>query len=264
MKESTSVHFQKYLLPEIIRPTIEAIEADIDNDFKKQTFFYNYFAEEDYIKKLSCCYEAKREWLKNAYFGDNVDESSLLDMHKIAAVLCRSILAHKPFAFDVGRANNYRKKIERKLRKDETKTEAQIKNELLRWTINNYWSNYKAAVDIAICATFYDLIDKLGEMETNPDRNSFNINIPEILTDLNLNGVNTYKKGTTLIPISHENFYWSLIINLAVSDTNKRDFDYLSLATICFQLQQYTITIHEYQKLLNSNKQSYKNNTSVK
>ena len=70
MKDS-SVHFQKYLLPDIIRPTINAIESSIDEDFKEAVGFYSYIQDDNYIQRLSNCYESKREWLKNAYFGDS-------------------------------------------------------------------------------------------------------------------------------------------------------------------------------------------------
>lgn len=250
MKDISSVHFNKYLLPDIIKPTILAIESNMDENFKNAVGFYNYVNDDGYIQKLSDCYEEKREWLKDAYFGDNIDDNSLLDMHKIAAVLCRSILSFKPFAFDISKANRYKNRVEKELRKDKTKTENQIKNELLYWTINNYWSNYKVAIDIALCATYFDLVDKLGEMEQDQSKNIYHIDIVDMLKHLTENGLDTYKKNTTPIPLSHETFYWSLIINLAINDTNQRDFDYLSMATICFQIQQYSVLLRQYQKLI--------------
>ena len=258
MKDS-SVHFQKYLLPDIIKPTIIAIESNIDDDFKDAVGFYNYLQDEKYLKELSDCYETKREWLKNAYFGDGYNDTSLLDMHKIAAILCRSFLAHKPFAFDISKANQYKKNIEKRLRKYKNKSEEQIKDELLKWTINNYWCNYKAAIDVALCSIFYDLVDKLGDMEEKPNDNIYDIDINDMISYLSENGVDTYKRGTTPIPLSHETFYWSLIINIAVNDTNKRDFDYLSMATICFQIQQYSVLLHHYQQDRLNKKTSQKN-----
>lgn len=246
MRDNGSAHFQKYLLPDIIRPTVKAIEENIDRNFKAEVEFYSYLDNTEYISHLSDCYERKREWLKKVYFGDNIDDTSLLDMHKIAAILCRSILAHKPFAFNISKANGYKKKLENDLRRNKNKSETQIKDELLDWTIRNYWCNYKAAIDIALCATFYDLVDKLGEMEKTPTGNMFGVDIKDTLMQLNENGIDTYKRDTTPVPLSHETFYWSLIINLAVNDTNERDFDYLGIATVCFQMQQYSVLKYHY------------------
>lgn len=249
MSNSCSAHFDKYLLPVIILPTIKEIDNSVDKDFKRAVSFYNYIDDGSYFKQLSKCYEEKREWLKNAYFGDNLVDDSLLDMHKIAAILCRSILRYKPFAFDISKANDYKNELEKKLKSETQKNDEQIQNELLEWTVNNYWVNYKVAIDIALNVTFFDLINRLGTIETKyPEKNVYGIDIDDMLCYLNKNGIDTYKSGTTPIPLSHESFYWSLIINLAINDTNKRDFDYLGMATTFFQIQQYSVLLHHYNR----------------
>lgn len=42
--------------------------------------------------------------------------------------------------------------------------------------------------------------------------------------------------------------YKRIILKLAINDANKRDFDYLGFATICFQLQQYEVLLKQFNK----------------
>ena len=114
-----------------------------------------------------------------------------------------------------------------------------------------YLHEYKALADgapIDIVHWNAGLWDCLRLFEEEPNKNIYDVDIKNMLSHLSENGVDTYRRGTTPIPLSHETFYWSLIINIAVNDTNKRDFDYLSMATNCFQIQQYSVLLHHYQE----------------
>ena len=159
----------------------------------------------------------------------------LLDMHKIAAVICRSILKLKPFAFDLGKANAYNIKFE--------------KNNDLDWLIKNYLINYKVALDVACGITLYDIIHKLGQAKFNEDADKNKELLKTILNNVASNGLEYYENCEYSIPNSHESFYKSLVVNLMINDTNQRDFDYLGFATACFQMQQYTVlSIYSTQK----------------
>lgn len=232
MLNDESVHFSNYIYPKAVSPIIEAIRKKVDDEFKKQARFSLYMEEKEYERELSRVYEEKREWLKQIYFCENrfsMPEKPLLDMHKIAAVICRSMIKMKPFAFDIEKANDYILNAN--------------KQEDLDWLINNYLVNYKVAFDSALMLNLYDLINRLSYMDLSDKSlldNPKDIR-EKFLKYLAKKGFYYYKEVPLNIPYSHEKFYKSSIINLAINDINKRDFDYLGFATNCFQIQQNTI-----------------------
>ena len=157
-------------------------------------------------------------------------------MHKIASIICRCIIGCKPFSFDVEKANFYKQKAN--------------KNDQLDWIIDNYFINYKVAVNSAIAITLFDLIDRLGE-EAKKEKSL--IDVENIINDVTHKGLGLYEEGPILLPTSHESFYKSIVLATAINDTNERDFDYLGFATTCFQIQQYEVLRSEYLKLYNAN-----------
>lgn len=213
--KSFSEHFDNSLWPKIIIKAIENAEKHIDKDFAKYVQFKK-IDSVDYKKNLSFLYENKRDWLKRIYFGNfKSDEERCLDMHKIAAIICRSIIGCKPFRFDVQRANEYKR--------------SHNLNKNLDWIIDNYYVNYKVAINCAFAICLYDLFDKLGESNTENQND-------ELISIFSNQGFDMY--NTSILKSEHETFYKSVIINLAINDNNKRDFDYLGFATMCYQLQQ--------------------------
>lgn len=218
-----SEHFDNSLWPKIIIKAIENAEKHIDNDFARYVQFEK-INSVDYKKNLSSLYENKRDWLKRIYFGNfKSDEERCLDMHKIAAIICRSIIGCKPFTFDVQKANEYKK------------THNLDKN--LEWIIDNYYINYKVAINCAFAICLYDLFDKLGESNTE-NRND------KLISMFSNEGFDMY--NTSILKSEHETFYKSVIINLAINDSNKRDFDYLGFATMCYQLQQNEVLRRQF------------------
>lgn len=230
---NVSEHFDDSLWPLVIKPAIENANKKIDPSFAEYVgsncLFFNDKSEGEYKSQLSSLYERKREWLKKIYFGfAKPDDKKLLDMHKIAAIICRCIIGCKPFSFDVSKANEYK--------------EANGKNEQLDWIIDNYFVNYKVAVNCAFAITMYDLIDKLGKEEKNDPI----IDVPDIVQKLSKEGFDLYQAEPFLLKSDHETYYKSMILDTAINDINKRDFDYLGFAASCFQLQQYEILRCEY------------------
>lgn len=218
-----SEHFDNSLWPKIITKAIENAEKHIDNDFAKYVQFEK-INSVDYKKNLSSLYENKRDWLKRIYFGNfKSDEERCLDMHKIAAIICRSIIGCKPFTFDVQKANEYKRK--HNLDKN------------LEWIIDNYYINYKVAINCAFAICLYDLFDKLGESNTENQND-------KLISMFSNEGFDMY--NTSILKSEHETFYKSVIINLAINDSNKRDFDYLGFATMCYQLQQNEVLRRQF------------------
>lgn len=213
--KNISEHFDDHLWPKIISRAIDNAEKYIDKDFSEYVQL-NRINSYNYKINLSLLYEEKRDWLKQIYFGTfKSNEDRCLDMHKIAAIICRSIIGCKPFAFNVKKANEY-------------KSRNNLDNDL-NWIIDNYYINYKVAVNCAFAICLYDLFDKLRE-------NNINNHNDELVASFSSNGFDMYE--TSLLKSAHETFYKSVIINLAINDNSKRDFDYLGFATICYQLQQ--------------------------
>lgn len=229
----SSEHFIKKLYPIIIKPTIECIHAHLDKDFIKETSLV-LNPSTSYPDDLAEIYEKKRDWLKKIYFPHtDYTVKNLLDMHKIAAIVARCLLGKKAFAFNVSDANLFK--------------ENRNKNKDIEWLCNNYYANYKVAFDVAMGITLYDLLDRFRRAvngETNCPKTELDIikRSEEQILDLILNeGLVYYQGEGVILPITHESYYHSMILNLAINDINGRDFDYLGFATNCFQIQHYTM-----------------------
>lgn len=192
---------------------------------------------ESYHKHLKKFFIEKVQWLKSIYWNDQLQDGLDLDGHKIASVLCRSIIGVKPFSFSVKKAKKY---IEDGNLVDNRK-----------WLINNYLVNYKVAVDAALGLTMFDLLNTLNNQQAFDPIYEFN---PDILKDeILVKGKLNYYLKPSIIQ-HHAPFYESLIANTAISDINNRTFDYLGFATILFQLQQHNVlesAFKQYKKNVN-------------
>lgn len=231
-----SEHFNDSMWPIIIKPAIDNAMKASDFEFKQYVGLnsLSYSDEKEYKSRLSSLYERKREWLKKNYFGfADPHDKKRLDMHKIAAIICRCIIGCKPFSFDISKANEYK--------------ERRGKNEEIDWIIDNYFINYKVAVNTALAITLYDLIDKLGEEAKKKPI----IDVAGTLSNIIEQGFDLYQNKPFLLKSDHELFYKSIILDIAINDINKRDFDYLGFAALCFQVQQYEVLRCEYLRLRN-------------
>lgn len=227
-----SEHFHNDIWPLIINPAIENARKKLDKDFSAYVDLKE-FDSDEYKTYLSSLYEEKRDWLKKIYFGSfEIEKEHWLDMHKISAVICRSLIGCKPFSFDVAKANKYKK--------------INNKNDDLNWIIDNYFINYKVAVNSAFGLVLYDLLDKIGDGKSIDEKLVDSSNVVSKLTE---SGFDLYQKDPNLLKSEHEPFYKSMILNIAINDSNKRDFDYLGFAVNSFQLQQYEILKCQYNLL---------------
>ena len=231
-----SRHFVNNIVPKIISPVIENVECCVSKEFIEATQFV-VKKDTQYFDALARVYEEKRDWLRDKYWGNRqVDgKSHLIDMHKIAAVLCRAVISCKPFSFDVKKAEELMKQHEQDL----------------NWIVNNYLSNYRVAVDVAMLTCFYDMVDRLGCLEKDPLKASELYGMVDVdgqLRELvDRGGLDYY--SDPILPQQHEPYYNSLVYSVAMNDTHKRDFDYLGFAINCFQLQQYNVLSYNFRKL---------------
>lgn len=232
-----SLHFEETLLPTIIDPVIEDVYNHIEKEFKEKTELRNKRDEhaEQYIKKLCFVYEQKRDWLRDVYWGSKskYSKNEYVDMHKIAAVLCKALVLVKPFQFNLEKAEEEKEKHGCNYQ--------ELSDDSMKWLVNNYLCNYKVAVDVALLITFYDFIDKLHDSYKEKSIEELKeSNYKDILLDLTKKRRLDCYEPSFFIQ-SHAPFYDSLIYDVAMNDINNRDFDYLGFANICFQLQQYNI-----------------------
>lgn len=177
-----------------------------------------------YHKHLKEFFNEKVRWLTSIYWKDQLQNGLDLDGHKIASVLCRSIIGVKPFSFDINKAKKY------------IKDNDFVNNR--KWLVNNYLVNYKVAIDAALGLIMFDLLNKLDTPQLFESFYGFE---PDLLKEeIFENGKLNYY-NLPIIRQRHAPFYESVVANMAINDINNRNFDYLGFATILFQLQQYNV-----------------------
>ncbi len=200
-------HHFDFLWEMFIKPIINQAEQEVDGEFAKVCGFEK-ICLPYYKKQLEKIYKRKREWLKKIYLPS--DNEPLLDMHKIGAVLCRSIIGNKPFSFDVEKAKKF--VMANNMQND------------IQWYINNVCVNYKIAFYVSVGLVYAEVIKRLEE-----------IGEKEKMEEMQKIGhLYFYSKNP-----NHENFQNSSIIALMKNDILNRDFDYLFYATTLFQLERY-------------------------
>ena len=199
----------------VILPTIIAAEEDVDQDFKTACNLQLAYDDIDQYKQdLMNFYHEKRQWLKGVYLPH--DDHPTLDMHKLSALLCRSILAYKPLYFDFKNAEKF---VVNKFSED--------KNNHIDWFVNNIYVNYKVAFYVSAGLVYLQLLEDFSPKGDNPNPEAFQY-------FLDLQGIIYYPKSQ-----HHDNYENSCIIALQKNDVLNRDFDYLTYATNMFQLEMY-------------------------
>lgn len=207
----------------IILPTILAAEEDAEEEFKD--FCNLQFAcsnINEYKSELQQFYRDKREWLKGVYLPH--DEHPILDIHKISAVLCRSMLAYKPFCFDFNAAEEY---VLRKFSNN--------KDNHIDWFVSNIYMNYKVAFYASVGLIYAEILDSYSPNGDKSDAEAFQY-------FMNLGGLVFYKKSPT-----HDNYVNSCILALQKNDVLNRKFDYLSYAINMFQLEEFNRMYYQLQ-----------------
>lgn len=213
-------HFD-YFWDIAIKPSIDQAWEKIDGEYR-DACAAKMKNLQDYRRHLERIYTEKREWLKKIYLPH--EEDPLLDFHKLAAVICRSVLQEKPIRFNVQNAISYAKT------KWPQRTEKQpnVDEERMTWFIDNLYVNYKIAFLAGLGIGYIDLYAQLKE--------TGQIALKEQLAQEGQ--FVSYPKSA-----NHESFFNSMVLALAKNEINNRSFDYLGFATNIFQLQQYTLMV---------------------
>lgn len=213
-------HFD-YFWNNIISIVIDRAYSEIDPNFSEVCGFVKK-DENVYKVDLERIYKEKREWLKEIYLPH--DEKPMLDFHKLGAVLCRSIIRNKPFAFDVKKATQF---IEKKF------DDVRAKQNNTQWFVDNLYVNYKVAFYVSVGISYLEVRKHFI------DKDNFNS-----LKKLDERGtLYFYRKSE-----KHENFENSCILGLMKNDVLNRKFDYLTYATMLFQLEQYNYLLFDIKK----------------
>ena len=192
-----------------------------------------------YKKELSKIYHRKREWLKKTYLPNS--DQAMLDFHKLSAIMCRSIIGHKFFKFDVEKAKAFLVSTHQKVN-----TNAISAYQALTLEIDNVYVNYKLAFLVAESIAYEDLIawsdfyaDEFKKIASEKDKKS--IVFSKVYEDFSKYLISDLKKLHDYpLNYKHDPLYESIVISLAKNDILQRDFDYLSFSAILYQWQEYT------------------------
>lgn len=198
----------------IKKTTLMALE-EIDDDFKQVCGMkFAYKSLDEYKNLLDAMYHEKREWLKKVYLPH--DDDPKLDMHKLGAILCRCILAHKPFYFDFDKAEQY---VLKRFSKD--------KSNHIDWFVRNIYANYRVAFYAATGMAYTNLLMGYSEKGLEPNEDAYQYF--------------ERRQGVLYYPQSplHDSYENSCVIALQKNDVAGRRFDYLGFATNLFQLEEY-------------------------
>lgn len=219
-------HFDNFWFTAIF-PSIKKCHTDMSKDFIRECRVEIKDLNE-YRQGLQSMYKRKREWLKREYLPHS--KNPLLDFHKLASVICRCIIGIKPVSYNIEAA-------EHKL--DIINADTKLThNEKLNWIVSNIYVNYKIAFLAAIGIVYSDLIYWAYEKsDTNKIEKSTNSNIYIEFADCLVKRKNLVFYPN---PLKHENFIDSTIIALVKGDLLQRDFDYLFLSIIFYQIQENT------------------------
>lgn len=213
-----------YVWQKIVLPSVELVHEEIDKSFAKETRLnYSYIDISKFKSEVKDFYYEKREWLKKIYLPH--EKYPFIDSHKIAAIWARTMLAYKPFYFDVKCAEQFVERHYHKSNDTLPKEEASSSS----WFIKNVYCNYRVAFLVSVGIVYLFLLYDCKE------KHKF---VPAYLHDsyeyfLSKKGLHCPKT------VVHSPFDESCIIALQKNDVLGRDFDYLAYAIILFQLEHY-------------------------
>ncbi len=208
------------IFKEIVIPLVSQIEEPMDSEYRDFTGFKTNNLDDVYLRCESF-YEKKKVELKKIFYGNKYsasdDKALLFDIHKIASIVCYSLIKHKLFAFDDNAAIQFI--IDRKI-EDTT------------WIIDNALVNYKLAFHVSVSMIYYKLL-----YDASKKLNDIRVDSLESQGQLFL-----YKTRQ-----GHESFANSVILDLAKRDIHKRSFDYFLYSSLLFQLEEYNKELYKKQ-----------------
>ncbi len=130
------IHSYDYIFHQIVLPLAQEMAEEVDPEFKSECDFEILETEAIY-KKSHVLYKQKREMIKSFFYGDVFfekdeyldDDSYRLDLHKIASIICSTLIRNKIFWYDEKKAKKYLNNNEK------LSTDWKIKNILINFQI---------------------------------------------------------------------------------------------------------------------------------
>ena len=216
----------KFILEAWIYPLIDDLYEKMDKDFIKECNVQKRDFR-SYYEQMYLYYHNKRTLLKINYYGEDykIDQSvpHNMDVHKLSAIICRTMIEYKMIDFDVDRCNKY---IENnKISKDNT-----------QWLIDNALINFKIAFYASVVFLYQYMLFHYGE--SNEKKDKF---IHDNL--LESKKLNLYFEKHNFN--QHESFINCMILDIAKRDLGDRSFDYFMYSIIMYQLEMYNISLIE-------------------
>lgn len=156
---------------------------------------------------------------KKDYYG-YLDDEQTPDIHKICAILCRTLIEEKIIKYDISACQQY---IDEK----------NIDKKNTDWLVRNALVNYRIAFYASITLLYQGMLFKYKD--------------PAIHEKLKKNrNLNLYTKNDgSPKSINHESFENYMILDLAKRDVNNKSFEFFMYAAIMYQLEEYNRMILE-------------------
>ncbi len=156
---------------------------------------------------------------KKDYYG-YLDDEQTPDIHKICAILCRTLIEEKIIKYDISACQQY---IDEK----------NIDKKNTDWLVRNALVNYRIAFYASITLLYQGMLFKYKD--------------PAIHEKLENNrNLNLYTKNDgSPKSINHESFENYMILDLAKRDVNNKSFEFFMYAAIMYQLEEYNRMILE-------------------
>ena len=141
-KQAPLSKFSK-IFNKIVEPLIKQVEEEADKGFKKAA---NLKVKDLREACLACesFYETKKKELKRLFYGEKYsekeDDKFLFDIHKVASIVCYSLIKHKVFVFD------------------EKIAYEGMEGKETDWIIDNAFINYKLAFYVSVAVIYYKML----------------------------------------------------------------------------------------------------------
>lgn len=207
----------------IIIPLADSIQNQIDETFKKETNAHLCNLNSPELRrKAEGYYKQKRRALKDLFYGkdyeDNLENPRYMDFHKLASILCRTLMEFKVFVFDdevcMSLAEN----------KSEKDTD---------WLVKNALVNYRMAFYASVVFLYYSMLFKYDKKNQHELYDALKKQGNLILYNDEISTDNTNSDKM------HESFENCVVLDLAKRDIENKSFDLLMYSTILYQLEEY-------------------------
>lgn len=221
MSNQASLSNFSKIFDKIVVPLIEQVKNEVDIQFKDKVNL-KVKEREEACSACEAFYEKKKKELKRLFYGEKYsekeDDKFLFDVHKVASIVCYSLIKHKVFVFD--------EKVACEM----------MDGKETSWVIDNAFINYKLAFYVSVSIIYYKMFFEVEEAIKKAIEEGTNKDAEE---ELKHSLLEKRKLFLYKIRTGHESFANSIILDFAKRDIHKRSFDYFLYSALLFQLEEY-------------------------